>query len=299
MRAVTSRAITVRWTCTTEDGVASDADTPPTVVANDGAGTQLATGSASHAGTGKYTFTLTTPPANLDVLSVVFTAALAGAPIVETVEVKMQDRRIVPLNLLRADDTLSGLDAEDFLLLVDSAEDMFEHALRYSPVVRGVRARVEAADTDRLRFPGYINPQTVYSLNYTLGGYSHDFTTDELSRLHVQDGAIEYFYGTFAFPDILFGYPRTIGAFRAGIYTVSMAEGETSTPRDLARAFLTYCHYLAQTSDWPMRAKRVMSEQSDIWLQMADAGNSPTGIPEVDAVLMAYRAEMPVAGRLI
>lgn len=299
MRAVSTRSIVARFTLTSEDGVAEDADALPTVSVTDGAGTVISTGNAVHGATGKYTYTFDAP-AVLDTLTATMTALVSTKTITDVQQIRMQDRRIVPLNLLRADTTLAGLSAEDFLILVDQAEDTFERALRYSPVVLGVRAEVEASSTDRLRFPGVETPQSVIALTYQLGLYTHVFDDTELARLRTRNGAIEYDFGVFtAFPDFLYGTPQMSGAFKAGLYTAHLTHGETDTPRDLARAFLLYCHYLGQSSDWPMRAKRVMSEQSDIWLQMADPETAPTGIPEVDATLLAYRVNMPVSDRTL
>lgn len=291
MRAVTGRPVKIRFRLEDEAGTltSADASTSVDVVVSDGAGAQVATGAAIEESTGVYVYTL---PAQtqLDVLSAVATATLDSAQVTLTETVRLVDRRMVPLSVLRQADELSGLTTADFLRAVDEAEDWITSALNFSPVRTGDRKSFrQASYTARLEVPGVYYPAVPYSLSRNGTAYS----ASDLAAMVVRSHAIEFETAYFDSA----GYDPVIGswgpAWQQGVYDVHLAHGLSETPNDLARACRKLTEYVAKTITYPDRATRIMTEASEIWFSTPDGQKRLTGIPEVDGVLIRYRIDPP------
>jgi hypothetical protein len=290
VRAVTGRPVKIRFRLEDEGGtlVAADDSTTVDVTVADGAGVQLATGTATAESTGLYVFTL---PAQtqLDVLTATATATLDGAQTTVTETVRLVGRRIVPLSVLRRSTDLADLSVPDFLRAVDEAEDWLTSCLEFSPVRTGERRTFrEKCVTARLQVPGIYFPEAPYSLSFD----GNPYNTEQLATMTVRAHAIEfdtaYFYG---------GYDPILGAWgpswQAGVYDVHLAHGMSETPSDLSRAAAKLAEHCAKQIGYPDRATRIMTEASEIWFSTPDGEKRLTGIPEVDGIIIRHRITSP------
>jgi hypothetical protein len=300
VRAVAGRPNKVRFRFEAEDGALEDVDssTEVDVVVKAGDGSQLATGTAVLDGsnTGIYAYTLPAQ-ANLDVLTATATGTVGGQTITVAEEIKLVDRRIVPLSVLRQDSVLSALTVMDFLDVVDRAEDAIETELNFSPVLAGVRAEWRSRACTRLFIPGIYYPQSVYALTRN----DEDQLSNQVSAeaVKVRDNALERGYGAnfgTSYYDPLLGINGV--PWLPGVYKAWLSAGWTNTPGDLGGACVLLARHYAQNpgSSYPDRATRVMTEQTDIWFARMGP-ESPFGIPEVDAAIVRYRMPEPTAGR--
>lgn len=290
MRAATGRPVKIRFRLEDEGGVLTDADasTSVTVTVKDGAGTQIANGTATKESTGVYAYSLAAQ-SRLDVLSATATATLGGAAVTLTETIRLVDRRVVPLSVLRQSDELSTLSLADFLRAVDEAEDWITSVLNFSPVLTGSRKTLRQPDyTARLYVPGVFYPQVPYALSRNGVAYSSTDLASMVVRSHALEFQTAYFSGSY---DPLLG---TYGpAWPVGVYDVHLAHGLTETPNDLARATRKLAEHVAKTVTYPDRATRIMTEASEIWFSTPDGQKRLTGLPEVDGVLMRYRIDPP------
>lgn len=295
MRAVANRPVKIRFRLEDEGGVLTDADasTNVAVVVTDGAGGAIAggTGNAAHESTGVYTFTLASPPTQYDVLTAKATATLGGDTVTMTEQVRLVDRRLVPLSTLRALPELAPLSLSDFLATVDETEDWVTSILNFSPVVTGERATFRLRDyTARLDLPGIFHPRDVYSVSY------NDVVYDptKLSSLVVRSRSIEYQSAYYTA-----GYDPVLGIwgpmFPPGVYSAWISHGKDDVSQEIVRAAKKLAQHSAKTSNYPDRATRIMSEASEIWLSTPDGKTRLTGLPEVDGVLLRHRIDLPFA----
>jgi hypothetical protein len=294
VRAVIGRPTHVRFRVEDDGGLltAVDAATTVPVTVTDGSGANVSNGNAvadaSVAGIYVYTFT---PPTKLDVLTATATATVGGAPISLSQSIRLVDRRIAPLSVYRQDPNLNGLSLDDFLRAVDQAEDRVTEILAFSPVQTGDRFEFRVRDyTARLRLPGTYHPALPYSVSFN----DQPFTSTALASIALRAHAYEYTSAYFTG-----GYDPVYGVwgsmFPPGVYNVWAPHGWTSAPQDLQTATVKLASHYGQTSLYPDRATRVMTEQSEMWFSTPDGDKRPTGIPEVDGVLTAYRIALPFA----
>jgi hypothetical protein len=285
VRAVAGRPCKIRFRLEQEDGTLATADalTDVSVRVLDGTGTEISTGTATEESTGVYAYTLQHRD-DLDTLTVEFSATLDGMAVAHAERVRMQDRRLVPLSILRSDENLSLLDADEFLRVVDAAEDVIADAIEFSPVVVGSRVSVRSPGALLLRLPGVRYPVEVYALE-------QDGDAVAPEDVMIEDGGLAR--PGYGYSDFLSGGPGNRTPWPAAFYSAHLAHGLHETPADLQRAATALVKYLAKHSVYPDRAKRVMTEQTDIWLS-SPGPEAPTGLPEVDAVLVRYREQAVV-----
>ncbi len=292
MRAVTGRPVKIRFRLEDEGGVLTDADSATTVnvAVLDGAGTPVASGAATRETAGIYFFTLAAQT-QLDVLEATAVFTLGAAQVAVTEPVRLVDRRLVPLSVLRGYDELAELTLPDFLWAVDQAEDWITAVLNYSPTVTGDRKEFRLRTySARLEVPGVYYPAVPYSLAYN--DVAYDGT--KLTKLVVRTHALEYqtAYYTAGYDPVLGIYGPQ---FPPGVYTAHLAHGLSEAPKDLVKAAASLTRHVAKTSSYPERATRIMTEASEIWFSTPDGDKRPTGLPEVDGVLTHYRIETPFA----
>lgn len=291
MRAAANRPFRVRFRVEGEDGFLVDVDpaTDVAVVVKDGAGVQIASGTAVHEATGVYHYTV---PAQtqLDVLTAVATATVAGDVVTVTQTVRLIDRRVVSLSQLRALPSLAPLDVIDFLDVVDQAEDWVTGILNYSPVVTADRVVFRINDfAARLRVPGIYHPRTMYALTF-------DDRALDTSGFVVRGHALEYAGNYYGAP-----YDPVIGTYGGGwtpgVYNAYVSHGLSEVPNELLKATAMLANHIGKSagSSLPDRAVRVITEMSEIFLSSPDGDKRLTGLPEVDGVLLRYRLFTPFA----
>lgn len=296
MRGVAGRPVKIRFRVESEDGILTAVDNattiPVTVKAGDGS-TTVASGFATpEAQTGIYSFTLPAQTA-MDTFTATATAVVGGSTYTLSERVQLADRRMVPLSVMRTDPVLSGLDTLTFMRVVDDTEDAFISALNFPPVVQGERFEWRSDQCVRLFVPGVYQPQQVYALTCNdVDQLAGNYTPQQV---HVRDGAIErgygYNFGT-GFYDPLLGVYAV--PWLPGVYKGWIAHGWDHTPADLQKAAVVLARHIAQTTSYPERATRIMSEASEIWFSTPNGSDRPFGIPEVDGAVVRYRMPEPL-----
>jgi hypothetical protein len=279
MRAVLNREIVVRLRVDDEGGHLVDADTTPTVTVVDGAGATIAGVTVAHEADGIYTATV---PARttVDRLTATFEADVAGFGRTVAVPVDVTAERLVPLWRLREDEVLTDLTTPVLLHVADTVEEWLRNALKFPAVVEAWRGSwAERYPTHRLRIPGVLYPVDVYSLAALDDPYN-------VADVRVVDTGIEWQPGGAGF---LTGSAQGI-AFPATTYTAHVAHGLTDPGEDLRRAAAILARYTARISNLPERARRILTENTEIDLSMPSP-DRPTGLPDVDAVIGRYRLQ--------
>jgi hypothetical protein len=289
------------------DPVQVDPATHVTVDIVDGAGTALVTGGVAtdDPTTGVYSFVLG-PQTNLDNFAVTWHAIVGGYHETITDTVRLIGNRILNPGDLAADQALAGLDPMVRAQVVDGVEDLFADALGFPPVLEGVRINFDAhrgtfAEAyaygnvqqqmlssipglgfgfggERLIIPGVAYPQQVFSLS--INGNTLDPTL--LGQFRAGPGFLIWSGGR---------------SWPSGNYDMWLSHGITFVPEDLRQAARTFARYTAkrtaqlggsQGSLLPERTASLTTEGATILFAMASP-ERPTGIPDVDAVLVRYR----------
>jgi hypothetical protein len=286
MRAILNREIVVRLRVDDEGGRLVDADTTPTVVVTDGNGDPIAGVTVDQETTGVYTATV---PAQttVDRLVATWETDVAGFGRTVTIPVDLIAERLVPLWRLREDEVLTDLETHVLVHVADTIEEWMRNALKFPAVVEAWRGSwIEPYPTHRLRIPGVVYPVDVYALAAGNGTHLDAYTSGELAELVVVDTGFEVAGST---SGLLAGTPYG-GAFPAGPYTAHVAHGLTDPGEDLRRAAAILARYTARVSNLPERARRILTENTEIDLSMPSP-DRPTGLPDVDAVIGRYRLQ--------
>lgn len=286
MRAVLNREIVVRLRVDDESGTLTDADAVPTVAVTDGDGAAVAGVSAvSNESTGLYVATIDART-EYDRLSVVWTATVGAADRTVSDYVDVVAERLVPFWRLKEDSELADASVHTLQRVADAVEEWFRDALRFPPVVEAWRGRFRVPfDAPRLHVPDVFRPVSLIALSRNLGSDVVNYTAAELADVFPVDSAFERGGSNMSF---LTGAPAARGTFPAGTYTAWLTNGEEHPPEDLRRAAATFARYVARTSNYPERARRVITQDTEIDLAMPSP-DRPTGLPEVDAVISRYR----------
>lgn len=294
MRGTASRPFRVRFRVESAEGLLVDVDDATTVavVVKNGDGVTVASGTATHETTGVYYFTVPVQ-AQLDMLTAT-ASVVVDTDVYSIVErVRLVDRRIAPLSVLRAYPALAELSTIDFLDAVDQAEDWLISCLNFSPVMTADRRTFRTNELRaRLSVPGIYFPRDLYALSYN----GNPYTEDQLTSLTLRGDSIEYataYYGQ-SYDPIIGSYG---GGFSYGVYTTWMSHGLTETPQDLVKACGLLANHVAKaaSSALPDRATRIITEMSEIFLSTPDGDKRLTGLPEVDGILQRHRISLPFA----
>lgn len=294
MRATLNREIVVRLRLDDEGGTLVAADSLPTLVVKDSLGNTIAGVSVvTSPSTGVYQATI---PArsSVDTLTLSWAATVATFARTVTDAVTVTSERLVPLWLLREDAELAAVSTEIILRLSDTVEDWFRDALNFpTSVERYSRSWIQAFPVQRLRVPGVFFPISIVSLSCGRGTGAFVYDAPTLANIVAIESGFEFAdTGVFAPIDFIRGAQR--GTFSQGAYTAVVTHGGFSafgfdrTPEHVRRAAAVLARYVSRTSNLPERARRVLSEHSEIDLSMPSA-QYPTGLPEVDGVLSRYR----------
>lgn len=294
MRGTASRPFRIRFRVEGDDGFLVDVDTATTVpvVVKNGDNTTVASGVATREDTGVYYFTVPVQT-QLDILTATATATVDSAALTIVERVRLVDRRIAPLSVLRAYPALADLSTIDFLDAVDQAEDWLISCLNFSPVMTGERRTFRTNELRaRLSVPGIYFPRDLYALSYN----GNPYTSDQLATLTFRGDSIEYataYYGQ-SYDPIIGAYG---GGFSYGVFSAWVSHGLAETPQDLVKACGLLANHVAKASSsaLPDRATRVITEMSEIFLSTPDGDKRLTGLPEVDGILARHRISLPFA----
>ena len=268
MRVAADSEFYARVQVENEDGDPEDASSTPTVAVTNGAGTAVAgVGAVSSDGdTGAYKAQVPAQ-ATLDTLTATWTATVGGLTRTYRTSYSIVKDRLVPLSRLRSE--LGDLSGPALRLVADAVESWFTRALGYPPLTAGLRKTFTMErQSPRLIVPGAYFPQSVYAV--TVDDYV--YTVNDLANVQVVDGYL-----------VLDNYAE----FTPGRYTIHLAHG-LPADEDLRRAAARFARYVSQTNNLPDRARRILTQETEIWLSMPSP-EAPTGIPEVDAVIIGNR----------
>jgi len=248
--------------------------------------------------------------AQLDSLVAVWSATVGSVTYSDTVEVDVVGGRLADPWLMRQSDpdvaavAASPLGKQALLVLLDQIEEAIRDILGYPPVIEGYRTTwdtLRGTLNDALYVSGTVNglpygwgagkmlipgikfptptpgsTSAVYSM--MINGVAQDPVAD-IPNLLVQNGCL-----------IWSDYRPWI----SGRYDVWGTHGGGSNPGgatdgDLRWAARKLVHHYAQSSDIPDRAFSIVTEGAQIFISQPNS-DKPTGVPEVDAVLVRKRA---------
>lgn len=312
MRAISGRPIA--WTFELDDanGIPINADPSTnvlvTVLAGDGTSIVLGAIATDVPIIGVYEYVI---PAQvkLDTLSVTATAIVGGLTQTYTDEVRVCGSRILTPADIRADPILSKLGANPqsrrvLIEALDATEDLIADALGFPAALEGARLNFDArrgmvnevfayGDVQtgiftgipglgfgfggaRLLTPGCARPQQVYEMQIN-GNTVQD---DVLAQFQPGNGYITWTGGR---------------SWPSANYVIWLSHGMGSIPADLRWAAAKLARYIAKRTPitgqgdslLPERTASLTTEGATIVFAIPSP-DRPTGIPEIDAVLMRY-----------
>ncbi len=270
MRTLTGAEFLLTIYTETTAGELVDADGNVTYVVRDGAGEPIDTGSATNEDVGTYTIEVA-PLGEPDELRVEVAYDVNGVTRTEDYPVEVVGSRLVPswlardvINEDRNEQGYTDLPDDDLARIMREVEDTFTSALGFPPYLKPLRTTVDSKGGRRLRVPGAALPKAVYTA--TFDGEAIDGALAE--RFHLVREADGH-------------WPR-------GRIDLHLGHGWSDTPSDLVRAGYVYARELARKSTLPSRATEVATEGA-VFSLATPGSATPTGVPEVDGVLLRYR----------
>lgn len=270
MRVEVGREVVYRVRVDDEGGTLVDPLPPPTLAVSDGAGGAV-TGVSAVVKEAVGVYTARSPArTSLDRLTATWTYTLDGYARTVTQYYDVVAGRVAPLwqirQALAAEPELAAVPTPVLRQVSDAVEDWITRALRYPALPEHFRQTFANAGGGRaLIIPGVVYPREVY----TIDGY----TTTDMSGVSVLDGYII----------------RDQAGFGPSTFTAWGTHGRwDAPPADLVRAAVVLARYVARTSNYPERATRVISQDTEIWLS-TPSDDRATGLPEVDGAINAYR----------
>lgn len=233
----------------------------------------------------------------LDRLTVTWSGTAGGGTYTEQVVVDVVGQRIVPLARLRADPVCQSLRPADLAVVLDVVEDTLDDVLRFPVVARGAWVTL-----DRFGYTGWddpiivgVDPDPAVAGSSLLPGIRRPIrvvagtrgdvalTSDELAALTVGSSGLRWGYGA---------------SWPAGLYRLHIEHGYANPPADVRQAALTMCRYAARrvpkadarsATSLPERTASLTTEGATI-VFARPGPDQPTGLPEVDAVIVRRRA---------
>ncbi len=266
-----------------DEETATDATGNVTVTVEREDGTSLTGGTigSNNGTTGEYDFALTaaTHLDELDELKITWTATVDSRTITEIDYVNVVGGRYFTLTSLRSEPGLSNMTTftnQELKDARDIAEDFIEQYCEHAWVPSYSRYVFDGNGGDFVLLPKISSRRIIAA---TISG-----TAQTTSSWSVDDGGRIITDGT-----------RFTQAIPAGQNCVIKYEwGEQYAPLDLQRAARKLARHLLldNESSIPDRARLMQTEWAMFHLDTASE-DKPTGMPEVDSVLMRYRAEQP------
>lgn len=282
-RVLRTNAATIEHTFVVGETPTDSSTTPVTFAVTDANGAAVQSGDAASAGvgTGRYTFALT-PRATLDLLTVEWSATIAGAPVVEVDEVEIVGGRLFTLAEARASDPIlsstSKYSTADLTAALLETEQELEEITDRSFFGRYRREVLDGTGTAELVLPGHdIAIIRAARVAPRLDGTFVALTAGQLAALAIaEDGTVT----------------RADGAvWTEGVRNVIVEYelGLVRPPADLVRAtktrFRTWCN--VTRSGVPDRALSFTTAEGTNY-RLDQPGAYKTGIPEVDAIYGRY-----------
>lgn len=260
-------------------GTATDADGDVLVtVLGDDAGTVVA-GTAVAGGTGVYTYTLA-PQSNLDLLTVSWAGTFGGTVQSVTTNAEITGAHYVSLADIRALRSLSSTATYPDSRLLEVRSWFADRAESFCGVSFVPRHARDVLDGDGTRtiMLSHLRPRVLED------AFVDDAEVTDLTDWELYGSGKVY---------------RGDAAFTAGYRNVVIQyeHGYDLPPEDLREAALVAIRYklLGDQSGIPERATTMATEVGTFNLALAGA-NRPTGIPEVDAVLIGLSKKVPLVG---
>lgn len=273
-------AVLTQYLYAADDETLTDATGDVTVTVAREDGTALTGGTATKTVTGTYTFTLTaaTHLTRVDELKVTFSATVSGKTQSHDQYVKVVKGRYFTLAELRAMKGLSSTSTfpnADLATARDIAEDFVEQFCEAAFVPQYRREVVDGDDRDEL-YLSRLNVRELLSVKLDGSAMTTTGWTVSSSGRIKTDGDV------------------FICAIAGQNVQVQYEYGSVAPPMDLKNATLKLARALVLSTESaiPDRARMMQTEWGMFQLDVASK-DKPTGIPDVDAVLMRYREEQP------
>jgi hypothetical protein len=288
-RVLRNNASKAQVVVTNFDGTLTDADGDVVVTRFDGADDTISTDTLTTSVT-KGVYEADVPErSDLDRLKFVWTATVDSQAWERTTWVDIVGGRLVSENRLRQDTELAQVEGVVLRRAIDETESWLEAALGYPPVVIGERITFNHPRAPRLRIPGVFYPRKLISVD------REDDAVD-IADAKIIDSGIHWPLSTGS--EFLTGFGRGGRMWQAGRYDVWVEHGLEDPPGHLVRAAAVFARYLVRNSNYPERASQVSTEGALITFSIPSP-DRPTGIPEVDAVILQERIDEPIGQRQI
>lgn len=236
-------------------------------------GTELvASTTATHGVTGVYS-TILAPQANCDILNLKWTGTFGGAVQTVYTEVEVIGGFIASVAEIRAQDSLSDTTKYPLATIRQAraeAQELFENYCGRSFTVRYARDVLDGDGTSEVWLRNGDLSRVIE--------FKEDGTALNLSTLVITSaGRITRASGSFS-------------TLNKANLVIRYEHGMARVPADLKRAFLTYVRYVLLDA-YNRLPDRTLSYNADgLYVQLAQASaNRPTGLPEVDSVLIRYQ----------
>lgn len=284
MRVEVGREIVLRLIVEDDDGRVTEADATPTVTVTDSAGATVTVGTvAVDEETSEYRATVEARD-EVDRLDVTWTFAVASHTRTVRDEVVVVSERLVTLARMRQDAEMQDADGELLRRVQDEIEAWFASALK-TPAVREF-ARTEFRlryDSPEMRLPTVLAPTKVRRIAYvtSLTNQSQEVVLDPAAYSIVNGALVRVANDSF-----LTGLSSS-ASFVAGWYRIDVEHGLDSVPADLRRAAVALARHCARHSNYPDRARRVVTQETEIDFSLPSP-DRPTGLPEVDAAIARH-----------
>lgn len=280
-RVLRTAAATIEHAFVVDETATDSSTTPVTFAVTDANGTAVQSGNATHGATGHYTFALT-PQAQLMLLTVAWSATIAGAAVVEVDDVEIVGGRFFSLAEGRASDPILSSTAKyptsalrDALL---ETETECEEICDRSFFPRYRREIVDGSGSGELLLPGHdIRAIRAVRIAPRVGQAFTALTADQLAALAVTpDNTVIRTDGA-AWTE---GRQNVIVEYELGL---------ARPPADLLRAsktrFRTWCNIVR--SGVPDRAIAYTTAEGTNY-RLDQPGAYKTGVPDVDAAYGRY-----------
>jgi len=244
------------------------------------------------------------PQTRLDTLTATWSATVSSVSYVESKSIDIVAARLAdPFLMRQADPDIQAIAAaamgkETLLILIDQIEEGIRDIIGFPPVLEGFRQEwdvLRGTLNDALYVSGTVNglpygwgagkmmipgikfpapaPGAVGPVySGTINGVPLDPAND-IPKLLIQNGAMVW---------------ADYRPWISGRYSVWGTHGEVNPDGELRWVARKLCHHFAQSVDFPDRAYSIVTEGAQILFSMPSP-DRPTGIPEVDAVLVRKR----------
>ncbi len=294
MRAVLNQDFKIRLRTEDEGGVLVDAAIDPSVTVVSTAGDPVTVSSAPvRESQGLYVWTVA-PQRDLDVLTANFSWQASGSSYtrLRSDSIKIVADRVVPLWAYREDPELAEIPTLKLLRLSDAVDEWLESALQFAPVETAFdEVFIVPRATASLRVPTAKFVKTVTKVVCN----DYEFTPTELADLRVIQGRVERGHTGWGFLTGTEHQAAWAGNARIRVCGTHgpRLDWTAGVPEDLQRVAIILARYANRASNYPERARQVVTDGAMITFSMPSP-DKPTGLPEVDLAVTRYRVQSAV-----